>query len=77
MLRGWNMTPNDVQTLQIGSSPAMMATLEKGGIDAAVLTEPTFFFAEDQGFRTLADRGGSDLFVRDIATATLRRRAPR
>ncbi|HEX9453513.1 MAG TPA: ABC transporter substrate-binding protein [Candidatus Binatia bacterium] len=43
MLRGWNMTPNDVQTLQVNSSPAMMAALEKGGIDAAVLTEPTFF----------------------------------
>jgi len=27
MLRGWNMTPTDVQTLQIGSSPAMMAAL--------------------------------------------------
>ena len=47
MLRTWNMSPNDVQTMQIGSSPAMMAALEKGGIDAAVLTEPTFFFAED------------------------------
>src|SRR5512139_3041566 len=29
MLRGWNMNVNDVQTLQIGSSPAMMAALEK------------------------------------------------
>ena len=62
MLRGWNMTPNDVQTLQIGSSPAMMAALEKGGIDAAVLTEPTFFFAEDQGFRTLADLADMDIY---------------
>jgi NitT/TauT family transport system substrate-binding protein len=35
MLRNWNMTSNDVQTLQIGSSPAMMAALEKGGIDGA------------------------------------------
>ncbi len=62
MLRGWNMTPNDVQTLQIGSSPAMMAALEKGRIDAAVLTEPTFFFAEDQGFRTLADLADMDIY---------------
>ena len=62
MLRGWNMTPSDVQTLQIGSSPAMMAALEKGGIDAAVLTEPTFFFAEDQGFRTLADLADMDIY---------------
>src|SRR5690349_4160613 len=30
MLRSWGMSPNDVQTMQIGSSPAMMASLEKG-----------------------------------------------
>ncbi|MGH7871714.1 MAG: ABC transporter substrate-binding protein [Candidatus Binatia bacterium] len=62
MLRGWNMTPSDVQTIQVGSSPAMMAALEKGGIDAAVLTEPTFFFAEDQGYRTLADLADMDIY---------------
>src|ERR1043166_6019131 len=62
MLRNWNMGPNDVQTMQIGSSPAMMAALEKGGIDAAVLTEPTFFFAEDQGYRVLADLADTDIY---------------
>jgi NitT/TauT family transport system substrate-binding protein len=62
MLRGWNMNPSDVQTIQVGSSPAMMAALEKGGIDAAVLTEPTFFFAEDQGYRTLADLADMDIY---------------
>ena len=62
MLRSWSMTPNDVQTLQVNSSPAMMAALEKGGIDAAVLTEPTFFFAEDQGYRTLADLADMDIY---------------
>jgi NitT/TauT family transport system substrate-binding protein len=62
MLRGWNMSPSDVQTIQVGSSPAMMAALEKGGIDAAVLTEPTFFFAEDQGYRTLADLADMDIY---------------
>ncbi len=61
MLRVWNMSPNDVQTMQIGSSPAMMAALEKGGIDAAVLTEPTFF-AEDQGYRVLADLADTDIY---------------
>jgi hypothetical protein len=29
MLRAWGMTAADVQTMQIGSSPAMMAALEK------------------------------------------------
>src|SRR5262245_63529446 len=62
MLRAWNMSPNDVQTMQVGSSPAMMAALEKGGIDAAVLTEPTFFFAEDQGYRVLADLADTDIY---------------
>jgi NitT/TauT family transport system substrate-binding protein len=62
MLRTWNMSPNDVQTMQIGSSPAMMAALEKGGIDAAVLTEPTFFFAEDQGYVVLADLADMDIY---------------
>jgi NitT/TauT family transport system substrate-binding protein len=62
MLRGWNMNPTDVQTIQVNSSPAMMAALEKGGIDAAVLTEPTFFFAEDQGYRTLADLADMDIY---------------
>jgi NitT/TauT family transport system substrate-binding protein len=62
MLRAWGMNPADVQTMQIGSSPAMMAALEKGGIDAAVLTEPTFFFAEDQGYRVLADLADTDIY---------------
>ncbi len=62
MLRSWNMSPSDVQTMQVNSSPAMMAALEKGGIDAAVLTEPTFFFAEDQGYRTLADLADMDIY---------------
>jgi NitT/TauT family transport system substrate-binding protein len=62
MLRAWKMNPTDVQAIQVGSSPAMMAALEKGGIDAAVLTEPTFFFAEDQGFRVLADLADMDIY---------------
>ena len=56
------MNPNDVQAIQVGSSPAMMAALEKGGIDAAVLTEPTFFIAEDLGYRVLADLADMDIY---------------
>ena len=62
MLRQWGMTPNDVQTLQLNASPAMMAGLEKGAIDAAVLTEPTFFIAEDLGYRVLADLADMDIY---------------
>jgi NitT/TauT family transport system substrate-binding protein len=62
MLRQWRMGPADIQIIQVGSSPAMMASLEKGGIDAAVLTEPTFFFAEDQGYRVLADLANMEIY---------------
>ena len=41
--------PEDVQVLPIGASPMML----KGGNDAAVLQDPTFFMAEDIGFKTL------------------------
>ena len=49
MLKKWNMRADQVQILQVGSSPALLASLDKGGIDAAVLTLPTFFLAEDKG----------------------------
>jgi NitT/TauT family transport system substrate-binding protein len=62
MLRAWKMNPTDVQAIQVGSSPAMMAALERGGIDAAVLTEPTFFIAEDLGYRVLADLADMDIY---------------
>jgi NitT/TauT family transport system substrate-binding protein len=62
MLRRWGMSPSEIQIFQVGSSPAMMASLEKGGIDAAVLTEPTFFVAEDQGYRVLADLAKMDIY---------------
>jgi NitT/TauT family transport system substrate-binding protein len=54
-LRKWGMRPEDIQIVQLGSSPAMFASLEKGGIDGAVFTIPTFFVAEDLGYKTLAD----------------------
>jgi NitT/TauT family transport system substrate-binding protein len=62
MLKKWNMRPDEVQILQVGSSPAMMASLEKGGIDAAVLTLPTFFLAEEKGYRVIGDPGNMDIF---------------
>jgi ABC-type taurine transport system substrate-binding protein len=45
MLKKWHMGTEQVQILQVGPSPAMLASLDKGGIDAAVLTLPTFFVA--------------------------------
>ena len=62
MLKKWNMRTDEVQILQVGSSPAMLASLDKGGIDAAVLTLPTFFVAEDRGYRTVGDPITMDIF---------------
>jgi NitT/TauT family transport system substrate-binding protein len=61
-LRKWEMRPDDIQILQLGSSPAMFASLEKGGVDGAVFTIPTFFVAEERGYRILADPVDMDIY---------------
>jgi len=53
--RKWGQNPEDIQVVQLGSSPVMLISLQKNGIDGAVLQDPSFFMAEDAGFRTLAD----------------------
>jgi NitT/TauT family transport system substrate-binding protein len=55
MLKKWRMGPSDVSILQLGSSPAMLASLDKGGTDGAILTMPTFFLAEDKGYKVIGD----------------------
>src|SRR5919109_2125497 len=35
MLKKWNLRPDQVQLVQLGSSPAMLLSLDKGGVDAA------------------------------------------
>ena len=61
-LRKWGMRSESIQILQLGSSPAMLASLEKGGVDGAVFTIPTFFVAEDRGYRLLADPVDMDIY---------------
>lgn len=61
ILKKWNWRPDEVQTIQLGSSPAMLASLDKGGIDAALLDMPTFFLAEDKGYHVLAEPGDMDI----------------
>jgi ABC-type nitrate/sulfonate/bicarbonate transport system substrate-binding protein len=60
-LRKWGMRNDEIQILQLGSSPAMLVSLEKGGIDGAVFTIPTFFVAEERGYRILADPADMDI----------------
>ncbi|MBM4263106.1 MAG: hypothetical protein FJ145_16950 [Deltaproteobacteria bacterium] len=59
---GLNMKTEDVQMLKLGSSPAMLASLDKGGVDAAVLTMPTFFVAEDRGYVNIADPANMEIY---------------
>jgi ABC-type nitrate/sulfonate/bicarbonate transport system substrate-binding protein len=51
----WKIRPDELQILQIGSSPTMVISLQKKLVDGAVLTDPSYFIAEDNGFRVIAD----------------------
>lgn len=62
MQRKWGIGPGEIQVVQVGSSPAMLASLDKGGIDAAVLTIPSVFVAEERGYRALADLADMDIY---------------
>ena len=72
MLPRWKMSPNDVQVMQVGSSPNMLASLEKGGIEGAVLTIPSMFVAEDRGYRVLLDMADTDVYYLHTMIATTR-----
>jgi len=71
-LRKFGMRVDDVQTLQLGTSPAMLATMNQGGIDAAVFTIPTFFLAEELGYRTLADPADLEIYYLQNSVDTTR-----
>jgi ABC-type nitrate/sulfonate/bicarbonate transport system substrate-binding protein len=71
-LRKWGMRTDDIQMLQLGSSPAMFATMEKGGVDGAVFTIPTFFVAEERGYRVLADPVDMEIYYLQNSVDTTR-----
>src|SRR5258706_6693516 len=60
-LRKWGMRNDDIKILQLGSSPAMFASLEKGAVDGGAFTIPTFFVAEERGYRVLGDPVDMDI----------------
>ncbi|HTN70717.1 MAG TPA: ABC transporter substrate-binding protein [Methylomirabilota bacterium] len=72
MLPRWKMSVNDIQVVQAGSSPNMLASLEKGGIDAAVMSIPTMFVAEDRGYRVLLDMADTDIYYLHSILGTTR-----
>ena len=71
-LRKWGMRTDDIKMLQLGSSPAMFASLEKGGVDGAVFTIPTFFLAEERGYRILADPVEMEIYYLQNSVDTTR-----
>ena len=72
LLQRWKMSVSDVQVMQVGSSPNMLVSLDKNGIDAAVLTIPSMFVAEDRGFRVLLDMADTDIYYLHTMIATTR-----
>ena len=72
ILKRWNMSPSDVQVLQVGSSPNMLASLDKGGLDGAVITIPSMFVAEDRGYKVLLDLADTDIYYLQTVVATTR-----
>jgi len=72
MLPRWKMSANDIQVVQAGSSPNMLASLEKGGIDAAIMSIPTMFVAEDRGYRVLLDMADTDIYYLHSILGTTR-----
>lgn len=72
MLQRWKMNPNDVQVMQLGSSPNMLVSLDKKGIEAAVLTIPSMFVAEDRGYRVLLDMADTDIYYLHTMIGTTR-----
>jgi NitT/TauT family transport system substrate-binding protein len=61
-VKRWGMRPEDFVLVQLEASPAMFANLEKGGTEGSVLTMPSFFVAEEKGYRTLADPAEMDIY---------------
>lgn len=72
LLRRWSIKPEEIVILQIGPSPTMVLSLEKGYIDAAVLTSPSDFIAEERGNRVLADLAEMKLYSLQSTLGTTR-----
>ena len=72
LLKKWSMKPEDLVILQIGPSPTMILSLEKGLLDAAILTSPSDFIAIERGNRVLADLAELQIYALQITLSTTR-----
>src|ERR1043166_1525441 len=71
MLKKWNIVPEDVQVISVGSSPIMLISMQKGGLDGGVLQDPSFFMAEDSGFKILGDPAAMVIhYLQNVIAAT-------
>ena len=72
LLKKWSMKPEDLVILQIGPSPTMVLSLEKGLLDAAILTSPSDFIAIERGNRILADLADLQIYSLQSTLSTTR-----
>ena len=72
LLKKWSMKPEDLVILQIGPSPTMILSLEKGLLDAAILTSPSDFIAIERGNRVLADLADLQIYSLQSTLSTTR-----
>jgi len=72
LLKKWSMKPEDLVILQIGPSPTMILSLEKGLLDAAILTSPSDFIAIERGNRILADLADLQIYSLQSTLSTTR-----
>ena len=72
LLQKWSMKPDELVILQIGPSPTMILSLEKGLLDAAILTSPSDFIAIERGNRVLADLADLQIYSLQSTLSTTR-----
>ncbi|MGZ8500372.1 MAG: ABC transporter substrate-binding protein [Candidatus Binatia bacterium] len=72
VLKRWSIRPEEMTVLQVGPSPTMLISLQKGWIDAAVVTSPTDFIAEEYGYGILADLAAMRLYTLQSTIAARR-----
>ncbi len=72
VLKRWSLRPEELTVLQVGPSPTMLISLQKGWIDAAVVTSPTDFIAEENGYGILADLAEMRLYTLQSTIAARR-----
>ena len=71
MLRKWGIAPEEIQVLQVGASPVMVISLQKGGLDGAMLQDPSFLSPKTQDSKTLGDPAAMDIhYLQNVIAAT-------